>query len=438
MGRLSENVLRRTIWGKTFFLALFFSFMSCKGISGNAGNNGTHSDNSKDLLFVDTFFVTTDKEIIIKKKVDLGGKLFRLTKNVNLVFEGGCFSNGSIEGFNNKIRNCTGKPVFDNIKIKGEWRVDTIKTSLFANLSDVNSLKDVFALCNPRISNVVEIEPGNYILSVSKNGEACLPVSDNTELILNGKLKLLPNEFPNYQIIRANGANIIIRGNGSIRGEADEHLKATGEWGMGIMVSRGHNVEIRDLKISNCWGDCIYIGDKSKNIIIEGCILKKSRRQGISITSADSVTIRKCQIDNIGGTSPGYAIDVEPNRGDSVNNVQIEQVRSNDCMGTFLVNGYAEEAFVGNVTINNATAISDKKISVRVMKCDNIRVTNCNIYCSNPNEQVVFQDVREVVTKQNEFGFIEQTDRRNVDKIKNGARVKTKPQFKNCIIFRDE
>ena len=49
------------------------------------------------------------------------------------------------------------------------------------------------------------------------------------------------------------------------------------------------------------------------DVRVEGCILTNSRRQGISITHADGVTIDGCSITDINGVPPQFGIDVETN-----------------------------------------------------------------------------------------------------------------------------
>ena len=116
-----------------------------------------------------------------------------------------------------------------------------------------------------------------------------------------------------------NVSDITISGNGSIIGDKDAHKGKDGEWGMGIQIMNSKNVTINGLNISNCWGDCIYIGGKSSYISIVNCNLHHARRQGISVTNAYKCKIDNCKIYDIAGTAPEYGIDFEPNADCTVN-----------------------------------------------------------------------------------------------------------------------
>ena len=142
--------------------------------------------------------------------------------------------------------------------IKGVWIVPKISTRMFHDLSKDNSLRKVIALTNKKIRNEVTIESGLYNFEFKKNEESGLLLEDNTVLILKGTLTITPNHFVNYQIIRIFGKNIVIMGGGKIIGDKSKHIGNKGQWGMGIDVYKSNNVVIKELSISNCWGDYIY------------------------------------------------------------------------------------------------------------------------------------------------------------------------------------
>ena len=166
---------------------------------------------------------------------------------------------------------------------------------------------------------------GLYIVKTEKNGDACLTLNSNTDLTCEGTIQITPNAFTDYDIIRVEGENINVKGNGVIIGDKFSHLGKDGEWGMGVRVQRSRNIQIKGITVKECWGDCIYVGGKSTDVLIKDCKIDHGRRQGVSITSADRVTIKNCSISNIGGTSPEYAIDVEPNEGETVGKVLIDR-----------------------------------------------------------------------------------------------------------------
>ena len=231
-------------------------------------------------------------------------------------------------------------------------------------------------------NGILVIAEGNYLLQVKKEKGACLIVGDNTELIIDGTLQLAPNGFKSCDMIRVVGRNVKIHGKGSIIGDKSKHTGRQGEWGMGIRLHGSRNVTISELTIADCWGDCIYIGGGSKNTQISNCQLRGSRRQGISITKADGVTVSNCKISNISGTNPQYAIDIEPNKRCVVDNVLIQNVIVTGCEGGFRAVIGKEEfgnARIGKVEILNCNVMAKSRQTIFLGGCDEAVVNNCVI-----------------------------------------------------------
>ena len=330
---------------------------------------------SENLPQVKPFEGLTGK-IVITETIDLKRQEAILPEDVTLVFKkSGRITNGRLVGNNTKV--VYGGAVFDRVRIHGTWVIPNIRTSMFSDLNYENSLKDVMALSNPEVKNVIVIEKGDYHVTAQRNEDVCLPVNSNTTLTINGTILLTPNNFRNYYIIQAIGENITINGSGTIIGDKPSHTGKDGEWGMGIELMDAHHVQIKDLTIKDCWGDCIYVGDGSTNVKISHCKLDNGRRQGISITSGENIAIKDCVISNVGGTNPEYAIDVEPNKGDTVRNVVIENVTSLDCMGGFLVWGKAPKALVDGVIIKRSSVENARKCPISLESSHHITVKNC-------------------------------------------------------------
>ena len=326
--------------------------------------------------------VNRDK-IIIDKDVDLKGNVCIIPANKTLVFKGGMIKNGILSGNMTKIE-CKGK-AFDKVTIKGNWDVPEISTRLFADLSYKNSLRDVAALAHPKVKNRIVIEKGEYKVKAEKKATICIPICGNTDFILKGIIRLAPNDLKSCDIVQAKGENINIKGNGTIIGDKHTHTGTEGEWGMGINLKGTFNTTISGLTIKDCWGDCIYVGGNSRNVLIEKCKLDHGRRQGISVTKADGVTIRNCTIMNVSGTNPQSAIDIEPNSRDSVDNILIDSVIVKDCEGGFSV--YRKERkdgnqtpWIGKVTIRNCKVSSKSKKPVSIRRCENVKIEKCSFY----------------------------------------------------------
>lgn len=343
-------------------------------------------------------------KIEISELIDLKNQECVLPEGVTLVFKnGGRIINGKLVGKNTKIKY--NGIVFERVHITGTWLVPRIKTSMFADLDYENSLKDVMALSNPEVRNVIVIEKGDYQVTATKNEDVCLPVNSNTKLTINGTIRLTPNNFRNYYIIQAIGENLVINGSGIIIGDKFTHTGKDGEWGMGIELRNAHNALIKGLSVKDCWGDCIYIGDGSSNVRIANCSLDNGRRQGISITAATDVTIKNCLITNVGGTNPEYAIDVEPNKGETVRNVIIEKVISDGCKGGFLVWGKATNAVVDGVVIKSSRVSAFAKCPISLETANNISVNNCVLDTSMKRTYVSCKNVTNGNVINNKFSI---------------------------------
>ena len=394
--------------------------MSC-----GSGSAETTSQ-TQEIIAVDTVDVTIlgrkdGGKIIIDKDVDLKGKECKIPDGKTLVFKGGMIKNGILNGNMTKIE-CKGK-AFDKVTIKGSWNVPKISTKLFADLSYENSLRDVVALANPEVKNSIVIEKGEYKVNAKKNKDVCIPIYGNTDLIIKGIIRLAPNDLKSCDIIQAKGENINIRGNGTIIGDKHTHTGKEGEWGMGIILNGAMNATISGLTIKDCWGDCIYVGGNSKNVLIERCKLDHGRRQGISITKAKGVTIRNCTITNVSGTNPQYAIDVEPNRRDSVDNIIIENVTVKDCEGGFkstrgMPDDGAKTPWIGNIVIQNCKVFCKSKVPVAIKRCEEVKIEKCSLYFLKGRTAITVTETGKATVQNN----IVSIDGSIIEKAKNVAK----------------
>ena len=287
-------------------------------------------------------------EVIIEEDYNLNGKELVLVDGCTLVFKGGSISNGTIIGDNTRIKYNRGA-IFDNVRIRGTWVVKNITTDMFKDLNYVNSLVEVLALTNGNVDNHVLVKDYGfeYPVKVSSIGvnEAPLKVKSNTDIQLDGSIRLLENNLFQYRImVMKDCKNVKISGKGSINGDRENHdyrvddeHKAwkTHEWGHGIKIANCQNIEISGISVNDCTGDSFSIGENSENIFLHGVTVEGSRRQGVTIAVASDVTIEECNFLNIGkvnGTSPGAAIDVEPDNTEcEVKNILIRDCEIENC-----------------------------------------------------------------------------------------------------------
>lgn len=358
---------------KLLTLLLFFllcSLLSAKDIVLNG-----KSDIQKQITFANANY-------IVKSDFDLRGKTIYIPEGSKLVFDAGSLANGTIVGTMTKL-DYRGI-IFKDIKIKGSWNVPTISSSMFYEATKTNVLKQVFALAHKNVRNTIHIQQGVYRVTAPASTKGALYVPSNTTVELEGNILLEANDFPGCAVLYIRDANdVVVKGAGKIIGDKNTHTGKQGEWGMGIQIIHGRNITICDLEISNCWGDCIYIGGMSSNVSISNCNLHHARRQGISVTYANKVSINKCVIHDIAGTAPEYAIDFEPNANCSVHNMTVSNTEIYNCKGGIIagIKGVtAENSSVGVISIKNCHVHGLRTNNTfRWHNCSNIQVSDCII-----------------------------------------------------------
>ena len=333
--------------------------------------------------------------------IDLKGKELLLPKGVTLQCSKGCFRNGTIIGNDTKILGST--ELFDDVLISGTWNVPEITTSFFRDFSEDNTLLNLFKLTNSKVHNKVIIKEGDYYVTAPKNG-IILELNSNTDIQLDGNIILRPNDLSYYAILFVRRVeNIIISGVGSIIGDKNRHQGKDGEWGMGVHIADSKNVSIIGIKISDCWGDCICVGNNSSNIRIDSCLLENGRRQGISVSAATKVVISNCLIKNIFGTAPEYAIDIEPNKREVAKDIIVKDVTVEDCAGGLMVYGRATGAIVTNVSFEGChIAGRITKTPISLIVAEDIRIINCESLVST-SKMIEAEDISDLRVEGNSF-----------------------------------
>lgn len=336
--------------------------------------------------------------VIIDGIWDLGSQSIELPKNVILDFKGGRIQNGELIGVNTKIKG-DNEHIFIDIIISGSWLVPYISTNMFQS-NDKHLFENLTSLTNKAIRNIIVVEKGTYDVIITEYSGCGLLLQDNTHLIIAGQIRLAPNSFEEYDIIKVQGRNITIEGNGAIIGDKNNHKGDSGEWGMGIRVRDSYNVIIKKLSVKSCWGDCIYIGHNSSKIVIDNCLLEDSRRQGISITSGNDIQIRNCNINDIKGTNPQAAIDIEPNAGQVVDKVKIKNVHSDGCLRGIMCYGKVKDAYIGKVVIENCDVKTRGKCPYNFQQSDNI-ILRSNKGSAQSDGYINFESIAEVTCENN-------------------------------------
>ena len=89
------------------------------------------------------------------------------------------------------------------------------------------------------------------------------------------------------------------------------------EWRMTLSIRGSKNVDVFGLTLKDSGGDGIYVdGSKdrrySENVHLRDIICDNHYRQGISVISAENLTVQNCEFSNTWGTPPASGVDIEP------------------------------------------------------------------------------------------------------------------------------
>jgi parallel beta-helix repeat protein len=166
----------------------------------------------------------------------------------------------------------------------------------------------------------VTFPAGTYMVNASGNATGIQMKSGVYLRLAGAKLKALGANSPNYRLVAMQEVSNCGVIGGEIEGDRSANA-GVGEQGHGIYaILDCANIKIEGVKVSNCFGDGIYLGRQCSIISVANCTLTNNRRNNISIVSASNVVIQGCDISHANGVAPQNGIDVEPNVGDAVSN----------------------------------------------------------------------------------------------------------------------
>lgn len=186
----------------------------------------------------------------------------------------------------------------------------------------------------PAEGGTVNVPAGTYLLdpviSVKLRSRMHLAMEPDARLVAK------PNSAERAYVLSVQQVDDVEISGGRIVGDRIAHAGTTGEWGHGVMVRGANGITVRNLHISQCWGDGISIGGAkaaggqvvpSRDVVIADVVCDGNRRQGLTIGRSRQVRVYRSQFVDTGGTLPGCGIDVEPDAGDIAQDVRIE-----DCL----------------------------------------------------------------------------------------------------------
>jgi parallel beta-helix repeat protein len=210
----------------------------------------------------------------------------------------------------------------------------------------------------------VVVPSGTYMVDTHYNGSFGIRLgSKMTFAMASGAvLQAITNDFDGYSILTAGSVDNVTITGGTITGDRSTHTGTTGEYGMGLYIGNSSNITVAGLLVNECWGDGIYVENRSSNITVTNCVSDHNRRQGLSIVSVDGMTVTGSTFKNTQGTPPELGIDVENNRGLIVNNLRVSGCTILNNAGGGVTFGFRDD-FVAPTAITNTVFDSNTVIS---------------------------------------------------------------------------
>lgn len=176
----------------------------------------------------------------------------------------------------------------------------------------------------PSTGGTVTVPAGDYVIDPTVNVR--LRSKMHLKLDAGARLRAKRNSAERAYVLMVYKVSDVEISGGQIIGDRDTHLGTTGEWGHGIMVRGSARVTVRDIHLSNCWGDGVSIGGAMvtgaptipcNDVIIANIVSTNNRRQGLTIGCATNVKVYDSEFSNTNGIAPQCGIDIEPDSSDS-------------------------------------------------------------------------------------------------------------------------
>jgi polygalacturonase len=215
----------------------------------------------------------------------------------------------------------------------------------------------------PADGGTVHVSAGHYMVNPLKP----IKMRSHTRLLMDSgaTLEAIPNNAERYRMIQLWKVTDVRIVGGNLVGDRAKHKGSTGEWGFGIYLAGATNTVIKSVKVSNFWGDGIWIGAagsvktkdlvRSDNVTVIGVTSSNNRRQGLSIGPAQHVYVVNSTFKNSNGTKPEAGIDIEPMGQGPTNAIRLEHNTLSGSRG----NGIEMHDNVTDVTITRNTMIDN-------------------------------------------------------------------------------
>ena len=236
----------------------------------------------------------------------------------------------------------------------------------------------------PSSGGTITVPAGTYMIdavrSINLRSHVRLRMSSGAKLVA------LPNSSPRSSVIKASRVtNVEITG-GAIVGDRARHIGTSGEWGMGINILASSKVYVHDLRVSDCWGDGLYIGaigsaghaTPSTDVTVRSVVSTNNRRQGLSFGPVNRVYVFGSTFSNTHGTLPQAGIDIEPSVQGSAKNIRIVSTKVTGNAGS----GIEVQPHVTGVVVKSSTIKGNRGFGIYSNAAGSLSLTN-NVITEN-------------------------------------------------------
>ncbi|MCX7513935.1 right-handed parallel beta-helix repeat-containing protein [Frateuria hangzhouensis] len=214
----------------------------------------------------------------------------------------------------------------------------------------------------PKSGGTVTVPAGRYMINAVKS----IRMRSHTRLQLQdgAELRVIPNKEAWHYAIRAWRVNNVVISGGKIVGERAQHRGKGGEWGMGVSILGSKNVLVKNVRVSDFWGDGLYVGAKngvrSDYVTINNVVSTGNRRQGLSITPASHVYVVNSTFSDTHGTLPQAGVDIEPQNEGKTTDIRLE----NNTMTGNKGNGIELHANISSIKITKNKLTNNRGFGV--------------------------------------------------------------------------
>lgn len=323
--------------------------------------------------------LNTAKTYVIRSRFDLSNEEVILPRGCVLLFEnGGMVVGGKLIGNQTELkRNGSNAILGKDLLLAGDWTNKEIDVTWWDCYAD-GKRDDYVPLHNISRSvsemkkvHLVFPKEATYLVNISFCGDRS--GSDKRDFVfdfsrcdvdiqMNGTtIKVAPNGYTRYTLFMFRNNSIFSIANGHLIGDRMEHdysatyYPRTHEFCFGIDVM-GSVGAITNMDVEQFPGDGIRVFNdydwfakrtiSLANTIVKDCSIHHNRRQGISVADCGEVLIENCRIfsigdsDNILGTAPKAAIDLEFESGEGVaGKIIVRDCTFTNCNGGSVVTG---------------------------------------------------------------------------------------------------